>query len=422
VHNKNISLKKGQRVAAISTLIILAMAVSKGLIGLLSGSLALLADALHSSTDVLAIFASWFGLYLSDRKPSKRFPLGFYKAENLATLFISLLILYAAVELGIEGIRSFNQVPQIRMPYIALTISIVLAPAYYFLAKWEKKIGKEISAQSLIANGQETMMHAAYSPIIFIAIAASYFQIRYVESIFTLVFAACILWIALKNGRIAIYGLMDASVDISLINNIKNLLSQQEGIKNVNGLKIRQAGPFFFGQAVIQVKKAMDVSQGHLIADNAEEKIRKEYPKISTFNIHVEPFKPQILTLMIPVKEDYGIHSKLSDHFGRSAFYAFIKLDNNQIKDISIIKNPFKGKEERAALAVQNHFIKEMAPDVIITKGIGEIAFYALRSRFIDIFQAKGEKVKENIKYFISSELQELTTFTHKEHREVPLW
>jgi len=421
VQDRSINLRKGQKVAALSTLAILLLALSKGLIGYLSGSLALLADALHSSTDVLAIFASWFGLYLSGRKPSKRFPLGFYKAENITTFFISLLILYAAVELGIEGIKSFNQVPQIRMPYIALTISLVLAPAYYFLAKWEKKIGKEINAQSLIANGQETMMHAAYSPIIFIAITASYFQIRYVESVFTLVFAAGVLWIALKNGRIAIYGLMDASVDTSLINNVENLLAQQEGIKKVNGLKIRQAGSFLFGQAVIQVKKAMDVSQGHLIADKAEEKIREKYPKISTFNIHVEPFKPKILTLMIPVKEDNGIHSKLSDHFGRSTYYAFLKLHKNQIKDVAIVKNPFKVKEERAALAVQNHFIEEKAPDVIIAKGIGEIAFYALRSRFIDLFQARGEKVEENIKYFISSELQELSTFTHKEHKEVPL-
>jgi cation diffusion facilitator family transporter len=421
VPDRNINLKKGQKVAALSTLAILLLALSKGLIGYLSGSLALLADALHSSTDVLAIFASWFGLYLSGRKPSKRFPLGFYKAENLATLFISLLILYAAVELGIEGVKSLGRVPHIKIAYLALGIPLLSSPLYFFLAKWEKKIGKEISAQSLIANGQETMMHAAYSPIIFIAIAASYFQIRYVESIFTLVFAAGVFWIALKNGRIAIYGLMDAAVDTSLKNNVQNFLSQQDGIKKVNGLKMRQAGPFFFGQAIIQVKKAMDVSQGHLIADNAEEKIREHYPKISTFNIHVEPFKPKILTLMIPVKEDNGIHSKLSDHFGRSAYYAFVKLDKNQIKDISIIKNPFKGKEERAALAVQNHFIEERAPDGIITKAIGEIAFYALRSRFIDLFQAKAENVEENIKYFISSELQELSSFTHKEHKEVPL-
>jgi divalent metal cation (Fe/Co/Zn/Cd) transporter len=69
-------LKQGQRVALAATIIILVLAIAKFVVGYLFDSRILVADAFHNGVDVLAIFASWFGLWLASRKESARFPYG----------------------------------------------------------------------------------------------------------------------------------------------------------------------------------------------------------------------------------------------------------------------------------------------------------------------------------------------------------
>lgn len=86
-------LKRGEKAALVTTGAKLFLALGKGGVSLFSGSLVLMTDALHSGIDVIPIFASWFGLKISQKKPDEKFPYGYYKAESLATLFISLFIL-----------------------------------------------------------------------------------------------------------------------------------------------------------------------------------------------------------------------------------------------------------------------------------------------------------------------------------------
>lgn len=78
--DKTNKLKQGQRIAFIATFVTLLLAVMKAVIGYLFDSKVLLADAFHSGADLLAIFASGFGLWLASKKKTKRFPYGLYKA------------------------------------------------------------------------------------------------------------------------------------------------------------------------------------------------------------------------------------------------------------------------------------------------------------------------------------------------------
>jgi len=91
-------LEQGQRVAITATIVILFLAVAKFLTGYLFNSRILIADAFHSTVDVVTIFASWFGLWLASQKKSARFPYGLYKAETFVTLVIGAFIGVAPVK------------------------------------------------------------------------------------------------------------------------------------------------------------------------------------------------------------------------------------------------------------------------------------------------------------------------------------
>jgi len=98
------TLKRGERAAKISSLAATLLLFSKGLVGTLSGSIALIADAVHSLSDVSTCLAVWFGLRFAQKKPTEAFPYGYYKAETLASLVVSVVIL-ASGDSNFSGIN-----------------------------------------------------------------------------------------------------------------------------------------------------------------------------------------------------------------------------------------------------------------------------------------------------------------------------
>jgi cation diffusion facilitator family transporter len=138
--NHTDSLKQGQKVALAATLLTAFLAVGKFIIGYLSDSRILIADAIHSGVDVVAIFASWLGLWLASRKKSKKFPYGLYRAETFVTLIIGLLITLAGLVNLYEGYNKLFLIPAPhKFPILPVSVSILSLAAAYFIAKKEKK-------------------------------------------------------------------------------------------------------------------------------------------------------------------------------------------------------------------------------------------------------------------------------------------
>ena len=148
-------LKQGEKTAGLSTVAIILLASVEALVGFFSGNIILIIDALHNAADSVASFASWFGLKISQRKPTERFPYGYYKAESLANLSVSIFILYAAFELLLAGYSKLYVVPEITMPLETLSIALFSAIGSYLLARYMKKTGEKVGSQSLIANARQ---------------------------------------------------------------------------------------------------------------------------------------------------------------------------------------------------------------------------------------------------------------------------
>ncbi len=96
---KNREIETREKTAGVSAIAIISLASAEDSVGLLSGNIILITDALRNAADSMASFASWFGLKISQRKPTEKFPYRCYKAESLATLFVSTFILHVAFEL-----------------------------------------------------------------------------------------------------------------------------------------------------------------------------------------------------------------------------------------------------------------------------------------------------------------------------------
>ena len=417
---KEEKLKKGESVAWKSGFLIVGLSLIEALIGLFSNSLILLSDALHNIGDSLAFFASSLGLKISQRKPSEKFPYGYYKAENLAAFIVSLFIIYAAIELIQEGYSQLFTLPQLSMPFEALAIAAVSIILSFFLAKYVKRVGKAINSQALIANAEERFAHVFSGSIVFLVILLSYFKIPYIESLATIGFSILILKTGIFSLKDSIFSLMDVAPSKDLIQKIKKLITSTQGVEELKGLRLRRAGPFIFGEATIKVQKHIQVEKAHSISEEIEKKVKAEIENLDSLIIHLEPFEKEEVKVALPIKKEKGLNSILSEHLGRRPKFMFlwVNLKTKEIKDFYTKNNPARREAVRAGLQAAKFLLKERV-NVVITKEIGEISFHTLRDNLVEIYKTERKTVREAIEDFFNKKLKRMEKPSRKEEESI---
>jgi len=407
------SLKQGQKVAITATIAILLLAVAKLVTGYLFDSRILIADAFHSGVDVLAVFASWFGLWLASRKESARFPYGLYKAETFVTLVIGVLVIWAGFENLIEGYRKlFILTPQHAFPVLPVLVSAASVIVSYFVAKMEKETGAFINSGALQVNASDTFLDIGTSSVVLAGILLAYAKIPYIEGSIVILIALLIIRLGAKNVWTPIMILLDANLDPKLQAEIEEEISAFDGVKGVGEVKIRQSGPFKMVECNIATGPSVSVFKAHELADKIENLIKRTYTQIESVFVHVEPARQDTLSVIIPVNEINGLDSKIHGHFGRAPYFIILKLDSKGGAEIEdFYYNEFLDEKDgiHVGLKVIKTVIKH-GLDLVFTPKIGEISFYMLKDNFIDIYKADaGSTVRESIERYGNGKIEPLT-------------
>jgi len=407
------SLSQGQRVAAIATALTLLLMTLKGVFGYLRHSPALVADAVHSGADALAIFASWVGLKLASRPPTKRFPFGLYRAETLACLLVAAIITVAGVKLLVDSITDLAKGQGVHHHSIeVLLVALASAAISFGIFVWEKRVGTCLNSQSLLANADESRMDIVTSLVVFLGTGATYLEFPAVELGVSGLLSFLIIWLGLKHGRLALYALLDASLNPDLELRASEIAKQVPGVMDVEQLKLRQAGPFCFGIAHVQLRKSVDVTRAHEVAHEVVRSVRNEIPQVENLTVHLEPYHPEIQTVMVPVS-DNNMDAVVSEHFGRAKVFHFATVSSKGVAHVEYMANTACKMHARAALAVIKEALKNRKVDAVLTREIGEIAFHALRDYYVDIYSAPEESAGEVLDRFLNQDLVRLLKPTH---------
>lgn len=400
-------LRQGQKAAIISIIISSFLAVIKALVGFFSGAIVLVTDALDSATDVFSSLAAFFGLKLSEKKPDEKFNYGYYKAENLASLFISGLIISGAIAFFIKGFNSLFIKPALVYPlltFITVSVSGIIA---LFMSRYLRKKGESINSQSLIANSKDRLKDVFTSAVILATVILTFYRVPYIQGVITMLISLVILRFGILTLKDSIMSLMDVSPNPKLEKKVEKIIGSVEGIESFSNLKLRKSGPFVFGDVDVTIKKFIDVNRAHNLSDKIEKMIKSRTPEIESFSIHIEPYKSNKHLIVIPTKEKDALDSEVIGHFGRADYFLFATIENQKLRKYSFVKNQFKKKEVRAGLNAA-HFLEKKNVDMLVTDQIGEIAFHTLRDHFVDIFKVKGKIAEEVIDNFCQNKLERL--------------
>jgi cation diffusion facilitator family transporter len=284
--------KEKSRVALLSVFAAFFLTSFKLVIGLLTGSLGILSEALHSGLDLIAAAITWFSVRISDKPADKDHHFGHGKVENFSAFVETILLLITCVWIVYEAISrlvSGNTHIDVNIwSYIVVVTSIIIDLSR---SRALSRVAKKYNSQALEEDALHFSTDIWSSAVVLVGLICANFGIYIADCIAALCVATIVIYISVKLGKRSINVLLDRVPDESYAQ-IKELMQQIKEIRFFHDLKIRAAGADIFVEVTIHVNPGLNVCDAHDITTNIEQKIKAMQPRCY-IHIHTEPDKEE---------------------------------------------------------------------------------------------------------------------------------
>ena len=266
------------------------LAFIKIIAGILGKSSVMIADGLHSASDIITSMGVLIGNYISSKPFDKEHNYGHEKAETLVSFLLSIILVGVALSIGYEASKSLFNIEGIAIPtLLPLVVSIISILIKEYQYRITIRIAKKINSPALKADAWHHRSDALSSIAAFVGIGGAMLGFKILEplaSIVVALFACKVGYDILKN---AVNELMDVSIDETYENEIKKIAQLTEGVMNLGSLRTRKHGASAYVDLVICVDGKLTVTSGHDIATNLEKKIQNDINIVKGITVHVEP-------------------------------------------------------------------------------------------------------------------------------------
>jgi cation diffusion facilitator family transporter len=280
--------RAGLRAVQISTGGMLVVSLIQLLIAILGGSAGLLADALHNLGDVLTTVALWIAFVASSRAANRRYTYGYHRAEDLAGIFIVLIIIGSAVAGAIESIlklTSGNIPTQIYLSMVAAAIGCIGNEA---LAQYKISVGKRINSVPLVADGQHSRIDGLTSLAALVGLIGVKLGFPIADPLAGIIITLVILSVVYTTARSVLQRLLDA-VDPHMVPTIFEAANAVEGVEATTDVRARWVGHTLHIVMNIEVDPELTLLKAHNVAEQVRHKLFHEIHGVSEVIIHTDP-------------------------------------------------------------------------------------------------------------------------------------
>lgn len=283
------------------------LGVLKVALGITGRSHALLADGIHSFsdllTDILVLFASRFGSQEAD----SNHPYGHERIETAASMFLAFLLILAGLAIGYDASKHllFN-ISHEKPDFYVLLVAFFSMLLNEILFQYTRHTAKKIKSDLLLANAWHHRSDAASSIVVLIGVAGSFLGFYWLDPL-----AACIVGIMIikMGGELAwssICELVDTGVKPETLGKISTTISQTAGVRAIHQLRTRSMGGAIFVDVHVLVDPNLSVSEGHYIAELVHQNLEKGIDNVKDVTVHVDSEDDATVcdSLMLPHRED----------------------------------------------------------------------------------------------------------------------
>jgi cation diffusion facilitator family transporter len=285
------NLRAGEKGAWISIGAYIFLSAMKLIIGHIGDSEALKADGLNNTTDIIASIAVLIGLKISQRPPDENHQYGHLRAETVASLVASFIMMVVGLEVIFSSIM--NIFDPVRNSPSTLTIIVALGSAavMYMVYRYNLALSKKIKSSALKAAAYDNRSDALVSVGTAIGIFASIIGYSIIDTITALIIGVIIIRTALEIFWESVQTLTDA-FDTEEIETLSTLIKNVDGVIELVDLKGRTHGNATFIEVTVTVNPYLNVWESHRITENIESTI-KRFDINCTALVHIEPHEAE---------------------------------------------------------------------------------------------------------------------------------
>jgi len=282
----NAKVKIARLSVASNTLLI----IMKLTVGIISGSVSIISEAIHSSMDLIAAVIAFFAVRVSDTPPDSRHPYGHGKVENISGVIEGLLILIAAIWIIIEAIKKLMGGPMelesiwlgAVVMFISAVVNTVVSRKLYKVARRTNSVALEADALHLKTDVYTSLGVAVGLGLIMLT------GIKLFDPIVAMLVALFIIKESYELLRRAFSPLLDTSWGVEEVKDLESRLNKMD--VNYHDLRTRIAGNYRFIDIHVEIPENESVGNAHSYCDKIEDELKRIYKNL-TVTIHVEPFQ-----------------------------------------------------------------------------------------------------------------------------------
>ena len=280
-------IKQGERGAWLSIIAYIFLSAIKLFVGTISGSQALLADGLNNSTDIVASIAVLAGLKISRRPPDSNHGYGHFRAETVASLVASFIMIIVGLEVLYKGVNKFIQpvhtTPDLISAWTAAGCAIIMLAVYMY----NLKLARKINSNAMMAVAQDNRSDAMVSIGAFVGIVGSQFGIAWLDPLTATLVGLMICKTAWEIFRKATHDLTDG-FDAEKLEQMKQTVAEVDGVQSIKEIKARIHGNNVLVDTTVLVEHTLNVVESHEITEEIEDQL-KQMHQVANVHVHIEP-------------------------------------------------------------------------------------------------------------------------------------
>lgn len=293
------ALQRGIRAAQVGLAVNAALALAKLFAGIVGNTYALIADAVESVVDIFSSVVVWGGLRVASRDPDEAYPFGYGRAESLAASIVSLMLVGAAVFIGVEAVREIRRPHLTPAPWTLIVLVAVMAIKWL----WSRKVhavGTDIHSTAVKADAWHHLSDAITSGAAFVGIAIALLGARYAggsgwESAddWAALFAAIVIfWNGGRMLQPALHDLMDRAPGSEFLGQVRRAAESVPGVLATEKLFIRKTGTTYRVTIHVHAAPTLSLRDAHTLGGMVKGAIKTAVPQVESVLVHMEPFEP----------------------------------------------------------------------------------------------------------------------------------
>ena len=279
------------RAALYSVAVNLVLIAAKLAVGLLTGSVAILADAAHSFLDLSASVFAYAGIRAAAKPADEHHAWGHAKAENISSLIQMFLLGATCIAIVIEAVRRLMIAASVRVAWYSFAVVLAAIIIDILVSRYLERVSRAHGGSAAL---EADALHFASDLWASIAVliglsAVAVFGFEAADPLAGIAVAIIIGRTAIEQGRRTTQVLLDAMPDHDTLNAIERILENDERLHGYHTLRARQAGKHVMLDVSVHVDGSLSLAQAHEVGHAISERIRRELPLVTDAVVHVEP-------------------------------------------------------------------------------------------------------------------------------------